>query len=60
MAEDIMRRLNSFFESTIEIQRVRHGNKQIIETLINEDAMLFAEYLRDEKPTWHPRIVELS
>ena len=27
--------------------------------LIN-DVFLFAKYLRDEKPTWNPKIVELS
>lgn len=56
-AKDMMRKLNSFFESTIEIPRVRHGNKQTVETLINEETMLFAKYLRDEKPNWLPRIV---
>ena len=53
----MMRKLNSFFESTIEIPRVRHGNKQTVETLINEETMLFAKYLRHEKPNWLPRIV---
>jgi hypothetical protein len=57
LAKDMMRKLNSFVESTIEIPRVRHGNKQTVETLINEETMLFAKYLRDEKPNWHPRIV---
>jgi CRISPR-associated protein Cas1 len=60
LAKDMMNRLNSFFETTVEVPRVRHGNKQTLETLINEEALLFAKYLRDEKPTWHPRIVELS
>lgn len=36
------------------------GQKQEIETLISEEALLFAKYLRDEKPTWNPRIVDLS
>jgi len=31
--------------------------RQIIETLINEEALLFAKYLRDEKQIWKPRIV---
>jgi len=42
--------------SMIEMPRARHGNKQTVETLINEEALLFARYLRDEKPTWNPRI----
>jgi len=60
LAKDMMNKLNSFFESMVEIPRVKHGNKQTLETLINEEAMLFARYLRDEKPNWHPRIVDLS
>jgi hypothetical protein len=44
----------------VQIPRVRMGEQQEIETLINEEALLFAKYLRDEKPIWHPRIVELS
>jgi hypothetical protein len=32
------------------------GERQTIETLINEEAMLFAKYLRDELHIWHPRI----
>jgi hypothetical protein len=35
-------------------------NKQEIETLIGEDALLFAKYLRGELPTWTPRIAELK
>jgi CRISPR-associated protein Cas1 len=57
LAKDMMRRLNSFFESIVNVPRVKHGNKQTLETLINEETMLFARYLRGEKPTWHPRIV---
>jgi hypothetical protein len=36
------------------------GKKQEIETLINEEALLFAMYLRDEKHTWNPRIARLT
>jgi hypothetical protein len=45
------------FESKVEIPRTKVGNRQTIETLINEEALLFAEYLRGEKETWVPRIV---
>lgn len=51
-----MRKLNSFFESTVEIPRIRHGNKQTLETLINEEALLLARYLRKETREWIPRI----
>lgn len=59
-AKDFMNKLNSFFESILEIPRVKHGNKQSIETLINEEALLFAMFLRNEKQTWVPRIASLT
>ncbi len=52
--------LNRYFETEVNIPRIRKGEHQEIETLINEEAFLFAKYLRGEKPTWHPRIVRLS
>jgi len=36
------------------------GNEQEIETLINEEALLLAQYLRDEKETWVPRTAKLD
>jgi hypothetical protein len=36
------------------------GKQQEIETLINEEALLFARYLRSERQTWIPRIAMLS
>jgi CRISPR/Cas system-associated endonuclease Cas1 len=52
--------LNDYFTSTVEVPRKRRGRKQKIETLINEEAFLFAKYLREEIPTWNPRIVALG
>jgi hypothetical protein len=40
----------------VELPRIRHGSKQTIETLINEEALLLAKYLRNERKTWVPRI----
>ena len=57
LTKDLMNRLNSFFESNVEVPRMRRGNKQTVETLINEEAFLLAEYLRNEKRTWFPRVV---
>jgi len=34
------------------------GKEQEIETLINEEALLFAQYLRNERQEWMPRIVK--
>lgn len=57
---DFLDTLEKYFESKVSIPRIKRGQKQEIETLINEEAFLFARYLRDEKPTWIPRIVALS
>jgi hypothetical protein len=43
-------------ESEVEIPRIGIGKRQAIETLINEEALLFAKFLRDERNTWIPRI----
>ena len=53
----LVKSLNSFFELPVDIPRLRIGKKQRIETLINEEVLLFAEYLRNIKQTWIPRIV---
>jgi hypothetical protein len=49
--------LNRFFESMVEVKRVRNGEHQTLETLINEEALLFAKCLRRENKTWCPRTV---
>jgi CRISPR-associated protein Cas1 len=53
---DLTRKLYDYFESTVEIDRMRHGKRQTVETLINEEAFLLAQYLRDEQEAWSPRI----
>jgi len=52
----MMKQLNGYFKSMVEIPRARAGERQSIETLINEEALLFAKYLRNERQTWQPRI----
>jgi CRISPR-associated protein Cas1 len=54
-----VRSLNRYFDNKIDIPRVRRGEQQEIETLINEEALLFASCLRNERQTWEPRIVSL-
>jgi hypothetical protein len=49
-----------YFEKKVAVRRIRLQKHQGIETLINEEAFLFAKFLRDEKPTWKPRIVGIS
>ena len=60
MQKEFLKRLNAFFMTKVDIPRIMRGENQEIETLINEEALLFAKYLRGEKPHWNPRIVELQ
>jgi CRISPR-associated protein Cas1 len=48
--------LNSLFESKVEIPRIKHGKKQTVDTLINEEALLLAKFLRKEIKEWIPRL----
>lgn len=52
----MMNELEKFFESRVEIPLIRHGKRQRAETLINEEALLLAKYLRGEREKWIPRI----
>ena len=56
---DLMKQLHRYFESKVEIPRIRVGKRQTIETLINEEAFLLAKFLRGERETWTPRIAVL-
>jgi CRISPR/Cas system-associated endonuclease Cas1 len=60
LAHDLIKSLNKYFQTKVEIPRIRMGKEQEIETLINEEAALFAQYLRNEKQTWIPRIANLN
>jgi CRISPR/Cas system-associated endonuclease Cas1 len=57
---DFVRALHQYFQSKVSMPRVRMGEQQEIETLINEEALLFAQYLRSEKHDWIPRVVNLN
>ena len=46
LARDFMTRLNSFLESKVEVPRVKRGKWQEIESLLAEEALLLAKYLR--------------
>jgi len=48
--------LNQYFQSIVQIPRIRIGEKQEIETLIVEEALLFAKFLGSERKSWIPRI----
>ncbi len=56
---EFLKRLNLHFKSKIEIPRKNAGVRQEFESLMNEEALLFAKYLRGETSHWEPRIAEL-
>jgi CRISPR-associated protein Cas1 len=53
-------KLNAHFRSMVEIPRVRVGKRQELESLLSEEALLLAKYLRNERKDWSPRIASLS
>ena len=54
--DELMKGFYAYLEGKIELSRIRHGTRQTLETLINEEALLLAKYLRDEIKVWTPRI----
>ncbi len=48
--------LNKLFEKRVEIPRIKHGKGQTFDTLITEEALLVAKFLRNERKTWSPRL----
>ena len=56
---ELERGLNELFECWVDVPRIKHGSRQTLETLINEEALLLAKYLRDEKNSWLPRITRV-
>jgi CRISPR-associated protein Cas1 len=52
LAED----LNRLFERKVEVPRIKHGKRQTLDTLICEEALLLAKYLRGERNSWIPRL----
>jgi CRISPR-associated protein Cas1 len=52
LAED----LNNLFNRKVQIPRIKHGEKQTLDTLICEEALLLAKFLRGERNSWVPRL----
>jgi len=59
MTNEFIKKLNVYFESKVEIPRIKVGKRQKLETLIDEESLLLAKYLRNERKSWEPRIVML-
>lgn len=55
---NLIESLNKHFEVKVKVPLIRgRGKKQNLQTLINEEAKLFAMYLRNERKEWTPRIL---
>lgn len=52
--------IRDFFRRKVKVSRIKNGANQELETLIYEESLLLAKYLRNEKPDWSPRLVSLS
>jgi hypothetical protein len=53
--KDFNARLSDYFETVVEIPRIKVGKRQTIETLVNEESLLLAKFLRNEIAEWKPR-----
>jgi len=53
---ELERGLDDLLEGMVEVPRIRHGSRQTLETLINEEALLLAKFLRYERKTCVPRL----
>ena len=58
--KEFLDKLEQYFQMKVTIPRVRGGKKQELETLINEEAQLFARFIRCKRKSWVPRIVHLE
>ncbi|MDH5688009.1 MAG: hypothetical protein OEZ48_09145 [Candidatus Bathyarchaeota archaeon] len=57
---ELIRELYDLFESMVAVPRIRIGKRQSVETLIREEALLLAKFLRKERKTWIPRLALAS
>ena len=60
LTNKMMRGLQDHFESKVEVPLIRHGKRQRSETLINEEALLLAKYIRNEIDYWAPRVSNVN
>ena len=53
---EFMALLCYYFDSIVDVPRVKHGMKQSIGSLINDEITICAKFLRNEVTKWSPRI----
>ena len=59
-AGELAEGLDLLFERVVEVPRMKAGRKQTLETLIEEEASLFAMFLRNERDAWFPEYLRSS
>lgn len=59
LTHGLAKELNKYFRAKLKIPGIRMGDSQEIETLISEEALLLAKFLRKEVRAWIPRIAPL-
>jgi CRISPR-associated protein Cas1 len=57
---NLMRDLTEYFEKTVDVARIMHGNRHSLKTLISEEVLLLARFLRNERKEWIPRIAVMT
>ncbi len=56
--KEFLDRLEDYFQTIVNVPRVKHGKRQEIESVINEEAMLLASFIRGKR-IWEPRGIPL-
>ena len=59
LTDKFLMEMGAYLTTKVKVPRIRFGKKQEIETLINEEALRLAKYLRREINNWTPRVVTL-
>jgi hypothetical protein len=57
--DELSEALNKLFKRVVAILRIRKGFRQTLDTLISEEAFLFAKSLQEIDSRWVPRLVAI-
>jgi hypothetical protein len=60
VADSLADDLNAFFDRMVSVERIKVGDWQTVDTLISEEVLLSARYLRHEKKDWIPRLPDID
>lgn len=60
LTRDLTHKLQDYFSCKVKVGRINRGQKQELETLMSEEALLLAKFLRGERETWIPRIAVMT